>query len=70
MGVSKVVFGKRVIIDITDSTISSGDLRDGSVAYNAAGERIIGDMSTDIVVTDFTGTVTLILDDDYKLDIG
>lgn len=42
MGINKVVFGNDTLIDISDSTITAADLRSGVVAYNAAGERIVG----------------------------
>jgi len=69
MGVSKVVVQGNVLIDITDSTVTDGDLRDGITAYNRAGDKIIGNLSSGITVTNFSGTATLISGDDYKLTI-
>ena len=42
MGVSKVEYGDQVVMDITDSTVTPEGLVEGVVAYNAAGERIVG----------------------------
>jgi hypothetical protein len=42
MGVNKVIYGGRSIMDITDSTVTTDNLDSGVVAYNAAGERIVG----------------------------
>lgn len=70
MAVNKVIYGNTVIIDITDSTIKSSDLRDGVTAYDKSGTKIIGSLDADVTVTDFTGTVTLISGDDYRLNIS
>lgn len=42
MYVNKVVYAGRVLIDLTDSTVTPETLAEGVVAYNAAGQRIIG----------------------------
>lgn len=70
MAVNKVIYGNTVIIDITDSTIKSSDLRDGVTAYDKSGAKIIGSLDVDVTVTNFTGTVTLISGDDYRLNIS
>lgn len=44
MAKNKVIFGNTVIMDITDSTVTPATLAAGVVAYNAAGERIVGTM--------------------------
>lgn len=46
MGVNKVVFGEVSIMDISDSTVTPETLAEGVVAYNAAGERVVGTMKT------------------------
>jgi hypothetical protein len=70
MAVNKVIYGNTVIIDITDSTIKSSDLRDGVTAYDKSGKKITGSLDVDVNVTNFTGTVTLISGDDYRLNIS
>lgn len=45
MAVNKVQFGNRVLMDISDSTLTAEDLLEGLVAYNRSGERIIGRMA-------------------------
>lgn len=42
MGVNKVVFGGRTIMDISDTNIDENMLPLGSIAYNARGDRING----------------------------
>lgn len=44
MAVNKVTYGGRTIIDITGSTVTPETLAEGTVAYNAKGERIVGVM--------------------------
>lgn len=47
MGVNKVQYGSQVLLDISDATVTPAQLVKGAIAYNAAGERIVGtlDMS-------------------------
>lgn len=45
MAVNKVVYGARTVIDLTDSTVTPETLAQGVVAYNKAGERIVGTMA-------------------------
>ncbi len=69
--VNKVKFGNTVIIDISDSTIQPSDLKDGVTAYDKTGAKITGNFMYDsLTVTNFTGTVTLISGDDYRLNIS
>ena len=42
MGVNKVVFGAVSIMDISDSTVTEDTLVEGSTAYGADGEKLIG----------------------------
>lgn len=46
MAVNKVDYFGNTLIDISDSTVSPSNLLDGTVAYNAAGEKIIGAVVT------------------------
>lgn len=77
MAVSKVIYYDKVLIDITDSTVTPETLLEGVVAYNAKGERIVGRMkpgsspgsgSTVTVTDDGNGNVVIdgviITDDD------
>ena len=49
MGINKVLYGNQTLIDISDSTITAAGLLDGLIAYNASGERIIGEMAQIII---------------------
>ena len=42
MNANKVIYAGRVLIDLTDSTVTADTLAEGVVAYNAAGQRIVG----------------------------
>lgn len=42
MAISKVIYGGDTLIDITDSTIESSNMLDGTVGYNSAGVRTVG----------------------------
>lgn len=54
MAINKVVYDGRVLIDLTDSTVTPETLAEGVVAYNAKGERIVGTMKqgSQVTVTD------------------
>ena len=42
MGVSKVIYGNRTVMDITDSTVTANNLLSGAKAYGADGEPVTG----------------------------
>lgn len=67
MAVNKIIFEGTTLIDLTDSTIAAGDLRTGTVAYDKAGNRIVGE--TDWSINVQSGTVSEIAGtaDDYLL---
>lgn len=44
MGVSKVVYNKEAIVDLTGDTVTPETLAEGRIATNAAGEKIVGIM--------------------------
>lgn len=62
--------GSATFTDTSDSTVKASDMKDGVIAYNSNGEKIVGLLDTDVVVTNFTGTVSLISGDDYKININ
>lgn len=67
MAINKVIYGDRTLIDLTDSTVTTGDLREGIIAYDKGGNRIIG--VTDWSMTVQSGIVSKIsgTTDDYLL---
>ena len=67
--VNKVEYAGQVIIDISDSTVKPSDLKDGVTAYDKSGAKIVGSLDTTVIVTNFSGTVSLISGDDYRLNI-
>lgn len=42
MGVGKVVFGGRTLVDLTADTVSASSLRKGATAHDAKGNRVTG----------------------------
>ena len=68
MAVNKVVYGDRTLIDLSNSTIGSGDVRDGRTAYGSNGEPLIGSYDVKPEISG-GGTVTRVAgkDDDYSL---
>lgn len=67
--VNKVEYAGQVIIDISDSTVKPSDLKDGVTAYDKSGAKIVGNLDTTVIVTNFSGTISLISGDDYRLNI-
>ena len=58
MAINKVIYNKRVLIDLTDSTVTPETLAEGVVAYNTKGERIVGTLKIS-VTDDGNGNVTI-----------
>lgn len=42
MGVNKVVYGGKTLVDLTPSTVTSDTLLEGTIAFDAAGNKIVG----------------------------
>lgn len=52
MGVSKVAYGSRTLIDLTSDTVSASALRKGATAHDASGNKVTGtleDVSCELV---------------------
>ena len=45
MAINQVIYGGKTLMDVTDSTVTEENLVEGAVAYNAAGERIVGGLA-------------------------
>lgn len=46
MAVNKVVYGTTTLVDLTDSTVTSNNLLANQVAYDKAGNRVVGELVT------------------------
>lgn len=46
MAINQVIYGGETLMDLRDSTVNESTLLAGAVAYNAAGERIVGAVVT------------------------
>lgn len=42
MGINKVIYNGQVLIDLTSATVTPETLVEGTIAFNSAGERIVG----------------------------
>lgn len=67
--VNKVEYAGVVLIDISDSTVTPADLKDGVTAYDKSGAKITGNLDINLTVTNFSGSVVNISGDDYRLVI-
>ena len=66
MGVSKVVYNKKTLVDLTNSTVTEDTLIKGATAFNAKGEKITG--NTEQISL---GAMTLANSDaNFYVDIG
>lgn len=56
---------------ISDSTVTTGTLATGVIAYSSTGQRLVGNLDSTVNVTNFSGTVSKITGtaDDYLLTI-
>lgn len=70
MGVSKVSFAARVLIDLTSDTVAAGNLRKGETAHDASGNAITGEMEQETLflsgdVFAFPDAMASVSDDGY-----
>lgn len=42
MGINKVMYGSKTVIDLSGSTVAPDKMLKGIIGYNAAGEEVIG----------------------------
>lgn len=61
MGVSKVVYGNKTIIDLTSDTVSADKLLEGITAHGKDGEPVTGTCTFDADTSDATATASEIL---------
>lgn len=61
MGVSKVVYGTKTIIDLTSDTVSADKLLEGITAHGKDGEPVTGTCTFDADTSDATATASEIL---------
>lgn len=45
MGVNKVIYGGKTLVDMTDATVTPNTVLEGYIAYGANGARIVGTVS-------------------------
>lgn len=63
---AKVTLGGETLVDLTDSTITAGDLRDGVTAYDKTGSKITGNATYETIVSG-NMTAVLISGENYKM---
>lgn len=59
--ISKVVYGSKVLIDLTSDTVTADKLLEGIIAHNKSGAKITGRCTFDADTGDATATVAEIL---------
>jgi len=63
MGISKVIFGTRTLVDLTADTVRGEKMAAGITAHDSAGERIVGSLpengAADGEITSRDGAVTV-----------
>lgn len=62
MAISKVVYGNKVLIDLTADTVDDNHLLSGFTAHGKDGEPVVGKCTFDSDTTDATASPTEILD--------
>lgn len=45
MAINKVEYGSNTLIDLTNDTVTADTMLEGATAHNAAGERIVGNVT-------------------------
>ena len=61
MAISKVIFGGNTLVDLTQDSVTAGDLASGKTAHGADGEAIVGTNTYDADTSDATATAAEIL---------
>jgi len=61
MGVSKVVIGSTVKLDLTGDTVTAADLLEGVTAHDKAGNEVVGECTYDSNTQDDTAAVAEVL---------
>ena len=56
---NKVVYAGKVLIDLTEDTVTAANLLEGTTAHSKTGEKITGTMKKMTVSDDGAGNVTI-----------
>lgn len=69
MGINKVIYNGQVLIDLTSSTVTPKNLLKGTIAFNSAGEKIVGTL---VISGGYTNQVPISINADGTIynDIG
>lgn len=67
MGVNKVIYNGQVLIDLTSSTVTPETLLEGTIAFNSAGEQIVGTL---VISGGFTNQVPISINADGTIYNG
>lgn len=71
MGMSKIIYGKTTLIDLTEDSVDAASLLKGKTAHDKAGDKVDGTLE---IVSVYTGigepSTDLGSDGDIYLDMG
>ena len=67
MGINKVIYNGQVLIDLTSATVTPETLVEGTIAFNSAGEQIIGTL---VISGGYTNQVPISIDTDKSIFNG
>lgn len=70
MGVNKVIYGDKVIVDLTPSTVTIDTLAEGVIAFDASGNKIVGEMVAGEKPPTYTNQVPISIGTDKKVYNG
>lgn len=70
MGINKVIYGDKVIIDLTPSTVTIDTLAEGVIAFDASGNKIVGEMVAGEKPPTYTNQVPISIGTDKKVYNG
>ena len=70
MGINKVIYGNQVLVDLTPSTVTIDTLLEGTVAFDASGNKIVGVLTTGNKPPTYTNQVPISIGTDKKVYNG
>jgi hypothetical protein len=70
MGINKVIYGNQVLVDLTPSTVTIDTLLEGTVAFDASGNKIVGVLTAGNKPPTYTNQVPISIGTDKKVYNG
>ena len=70
MGINKVIYGNQVLVDLTPSTVTIDSLLEGTIAFDASGNKIVGVLTAGTKPPTYTNQVPISIGTDKKVYNG